>query len=218
MSNTVIGVSRISGLTPYADGFALQEHTRAAVESGESPSTLLLMEHTPVITLCRNAEEKNLLKSRSEFEKLGIDVVEVDRGGDVTYHGPGQLVAYPVLNLANWKQSLGWYLRRLEDTLIQTLDHFNLTGERIEGMTGVWVNDAKIAAIGVGVRNWITYHGIALNIDPQMEHFDLIVPCGIRNKPVTSLRAVMGGTAPNLAVVASAYASVFQTTFSKPIN
>lgn len=214
MNKTVIEVRRIPGLTPYADGLALQKSIRAAVEAGDAPDTLILLEHTPVITLGRKAHEKHLLQSRSAFEAMGIDVQEVDRGGDVTYHGPGQLVAYPIINLTHWKQSVGWYLRKLEDTLIRTLDAYKLTGERVEGMTGVWVNDAKIAAIGIGVRNWITYHGIALNVDPKMDHFDLIVPCGIANRPVTSLRAIMGDAAPNMASVMDAYAAAFQETFA----
>ncbi len=218
MTNRAIAVRHIPGLTSYADGFALQDRTRKEVESGDVPSTLLLLEHSPVITLGRNAHESNLLESRSAFKTMGIDVVETDRGGDVTYHGPGQLVAYPVINLANWKPSVGWYLRRLEETLIRTLNGYGLRSERVEGMTGVWVNGAKVAAVGVGVRNWITFHGIALNVDPNMEHFGLIVPCGIADKPVTSLRALLGDAAPDMASVSEAYAASFQALFSGPIE
>jgi len=209
-----IEVCRIPGLTPYAEGLALQMCTRNAVEAGDQSDTLILLEHTPVITLGRSTDEKHLLKSRSAFEKMGIDVCEVDRGGDVTYHGPGQLVAYPIINLTYRKQSVGWYLRRLEETLIRTLQRYQLTGVRVEGMTGVWVNDAKIAAVGVGVRNWITYHGISLNINPSMEHFESIIPCGIANKSVTSLHALLNEQAPNLDTAAENYANEFQSVFS----
>ncbi len=213
---TAIEEIRLPGLTPYAEGFALQERTRASVESGNARDTLILLEHAPVITLGRNADEKHLLRSRAAFNAMGIEVLEADRGGDVTYHGPGQLVAYPIINLTHRKQSVGWYLRRLEDALIRVLQQYDLNGTRVEGMTGVWVDGAKVAAIGIGVRNWITYHGIALNVDPKMEHFELIVPCGIANKPVTSLRALMGDSAPAMADVADAFATALQTALSNP--
>ena len=215
-ANTTIDVVRLPGLTPYADGLAHQKRTCAAVESGDTGDTLLLLEHTPVITLGRNAEEKNLLRSRSAFEAIGIEVLEADRGGDVTYHGPGQLVAYPIINLSYRKQSVGWYLRHLEEAIITVLKQYGLTGTRVEGMTGVWVNGAKVAAIGIGVRNWITYHGMALNIDPNMEHFDLIVPCGIANKPVTSLRTLLNDSTPAITDVADAFALALHDALADP--
>lgn len=211
-----IAIRRIPELTSYAEGLELQAQTREAVEAGNSPSVLILLEHTPVITLGRNAHEHHLLRSRDVLKEMGVDVIEADRGGDVTYHGPGQLVAYPILNLSLWKESVGWYLRRLEDSLIRLVAHYDLQGERAEGMTGVWVNGAKVAAIGIGVRNWITYHGIALNVDPQMKHFELIVPCGITDKPVTTLRALLGEATPSVDAAAGEYAAAFRTTFSKP--
>jgi lipoate-protein ligase B len=216
--SAAIEVRRISGLTPYSEGITLQERTRADVERGNTPNTLLLIEHTPVITLGRNADEKHLLQSRPAFEKMGIDVLEVDRGGDVTYHGPGQLVAYPIIDLVHWKKSVGWYLRQLEETLIRTLRQYDLKGERAEGMTGVWVGGAKIAAVGIGVRNWITYHGISLNVDPNMDHFNLIVPCGIANKPVTSLRNIMVKETPDMASVMDRYSTAFTESFAEPID
>jgi len=216
--STAIEVRRIPGLTPYAEGLALQEQIRTDVELGDATNTLLILEHNPVITLGRSSDEKHLLQSRPAFEKMGIDVLEVDRGGDVTYHGPGQLVAYPIINLAHWKRSLGWYLRQLEETLIRTLSHYNLIGERVEGMTGVWIDGAKIAAVGIGVRNWITYHGISLNVDPKMDHFELIIPCGISDKPVTSLRNVMGDGAPDMTSVMNEYSAAFEELFSEPMD
>lgn len=215
-ANTAIKVVRLPGLTPYTEGLAIQDRTRAAIESGDAQDTLLLLEHAPVITLGRNADEKHLLQSRTALNAMGIEVLEADRGGDVTYHGPGQLVAYPIINLTHRKQSVGWYLRRLEDALINVLKQYDLSGTRVEGMTGVWVDGAKVAAIGIGVRNWITYHGIALNVAPRMEHFELIVPCGITNKPVTSLRSLMGDATPAMAEVSEAFATALQAALSNP--
>ena len=176
---------------PYETAYQLQRERRELVEKDDALDTLFLLEHPPTITLGRESDEGHLLKSRDALASIGIDVVEADRGGDVTYHGPGQLVAYPIVNLAHWKQSISWYLRALEDVLIEVLDGYGLRGERLEGFTGVWVGGAKVAAIGVGIRNWVTYHGIALNVDPNMDHWDLIVPCGIPDKPVTSLRNLL---------------------------
>jgi lipoyl(octanoyl) transferase len=207
-----IQVNRLAGLTPYRDALELQLKTRDAVESGKAPGTLLLLEHTPTITLGRNAVESNLLRSRDALAELGVDVIESDRGGDVTYHGPGQLVGYPILNLREWKESVGWYLRTLEESIISTLRRFDLNGERADGMTGVWVGGAKVAAIGIGLRNWITYHGMALNVDPDMNHFELIVPCGLQ-KPVTSLRALLGDTSPTLENAAETFIDAFLDTF-----
>jgi lipoyl(octanoyl) transferase len=207
-----IRVKRLPGLIPYRDALDLQLKTRQAVESGRAPCTLLLLEHTPTITLGRNAEESNLLRSRDAFAELGIDVLETDRGGDVTYHGPGQLVGYPILNLSEWKESVGWYLRTLEESIIATLRRFDLNSERTEGMTGVWVDGAKVAAIGIGLRNWVTYHGMALNVDPNMNHFALIVPCGLQ-KPVTSFRALLGEKSPTLESAADTFTDAFLETF-----
>ena len=166
-----IEVLRFSAPLPYAEAYATQIEKRDAVRIGTSPNTLMLLEHTPTFTLGRNADESNLLQNRGQLAKMGIEVCEVDRGGDVTYHGPGQLVAYPILDL---------------------LGAYGIEGGRVEGLTGVWVDGAKVAAIGVGVHRWVTYHGIALNVDPNMDHWGLIVPCGIPDKPVTSLRQLLG--------------------------
>ena len=138
----------------------------------------------------------HLLLDRAGYAAKGIELLETSRGGDVTYHGPGQLVAYPILNLQHWKTSVGWYLRTLEAVIIDVLAEFGLPGERVEGLTGVWVRGAKVAAIGIGVRRWTTFHGIALNVDPNMAHFGVIVPCGIADRPVTSLALLLGAPPP----------------------
>lgn len=180
----------------YMAMLAIQKKRCQAVERGAAPHTLFLLEHTPVITLGRKSDPANVLLSKEDLARNGIALVETDRGGDVTYHGPGQLVAYPILALAAWKQSYRWYLRSLEAVIIALLRGYGLAAGRIEGFTGVWVNNAKVAAIGVGVHNWVSFHGLALNVSPNMDHFRLIVPCGIQDKPVGTLAAMMQPVPP----------------------
>ncbi len=200
--------------TGYAQAYAAMCARRDAVIAGTAPNTLFVVEHTPVITLGRNFKAQHLLLSETELTARGIELVRADRGGDATYHGPGQLVAYPVLNLQAWRPSVRWYLRGLEEVIIRTLAGYGLEGERIEGLTGVWVNGAKVAAIGIGLRHWVSYHGVALNIDPEMEHFRVIVPCGISDKPVTSLRALLG-TAPEFDEVSARFEREFRNFFQE---
>jgi len=186
-----IEIIKLPGLTPYADALRMQDERRAAVEKGEMVNALFLLEHAPVITLGRSAHTENVLRTPEQLAEMGIDLVQTTRGGDVTYHGPGQLVAYPILNLNEWKPDIKWYLRALEEVLIRQLATYGLNAGRVEGYTGVWVNNAKVAAIGIGIHNWVTFHGIALNVNPNMSHFGLIIPCGIQQKPVTSLNALL---------------------------
>jgi lipoyl(octanoyl) transferase len=183
-----------------------------AVVAGEAPNTLFLLEHCPVVTLGREAHGDNLLLAQAGYDAAGIEVIETSRGGDVTYHGPGQLVAYPILNLNEWKLSVGWYLRSLESVLIDLLADFGLVGERVEGLTGVWVGGAKVAAIGVGLRRWTTFHGIALNVAPDMAHFKTIIPCGIADKPVTSL-AMLLASPPSMDDCAARFEHHFRRHF-----
>lgn len=203
---------------PYADVYSMQIERRNAVERGEAGNALFVVEHQPVITLGRNFQPSSLLRSREHIERLGISVCEVDRGGDATYHGPGQLVAYPILDLNQWKPSIKWYLRALEDVIVAVLARYSLRGERFEGYTGVWVGGAKVAAIGIGLHNWVTFHGIAINVDPNMAHFDLIVPCGIPDKPITSLKQLLD-TPPTVAQVADDFVDCFAQTvgFAAPV-
>jgi lipoyl(octanoyl) transferase len=203
---------RIAEPQGYAAMLDRQLARHKAVVTGEAPNTLYLLEHTPVVTLGREAHVENLLLARAAYEAEGIDLIETSRGGDVTYHGPGQLVAYPILNLNEWKLSVGWYLRTLESVLIDLLADYGLQGERVEGLTGVWVGGAKVAAIGVGLRRWTTFHGIALNVSPNMAHFKTIIPCGITDKPVTSL-AMLLESPPDLEMVASAFDKHFRRHF-----
>ncbi len=196
----------------YARAMTAQMERQRAVEAGTLGNALFLLEHRPVITLGRSAHREHVLLSDEELAQRGIDLVEANRGGDVTYHGPGQLVAYPILNLSLWKKSIRWYLRALEEVLIDLLDGYGIRAGRQEGYTGVWVDGAKVAAIGIGVHNWVTFHGIALNVDPDMSHFQTIIPCGIADRPVTSLAALLGSPPP-LAEVMDRFEQGFERHF-----
>jgi lipoyl(octanoyl) transferase len=183
------------GLIAYADALALQAELVAARRAGEIPDTLLLLEHPHVITLGSGSHEENVLVSAEERAERGIELFETGRGGDVTYHGPGQLVGYPVLDLKPYRQDLHRYLRDLEEMLIGVLGEFGLRGSRKEGLTGVWVDDRKLAAIGVRVSSgWITSHGFALNVNTDLSFFGAIVPCGIRDHGVGSISEEAGRT------------------------
>ncbi len=208
-----IEVVRLPGLVPFQEAAALQQERQRAVEEGRAGNALFLLEHEPVITLGRSAHEENLLRSREELVGMGIGLEETGRGGDVTYHGPGQLVAYPILDLQLWRPSIRWYLRELEAVVMDLLRDYGLDGERQDGFTGVWVGGAKIAAIGVRIHRWVTSHGVSLNVDPIMAHFDTIVPCGLVGKPVTSLRALMG-EAPPMSEVMECFEASFKARFS----
>jgi len=206
-------IIRLSGYVSYEDALRLQCERRAAVGAGKAPNALFLLEHTPIVTLGRSAHESNLLLSREELIRRGIAVHASDRGGDVTYHGPGQLVAYPILNLLLWNLSIRQYLRALEEVLIRQLTRYGLDAGRVEGMTGVWVRGAKVAAIGIGVHTAVAFHGIALNINPNMEHFRYIIPCGIGDKPVTSLATLLP-TAPSMTQAMDDFIAAFTEVFS----
>ena len=179
------------GRLSYTEGLALQQALIEERLRGES-DVLVLLEHDPVVTLGRGAKERNLLFSPEELARRGIDCVRVGRGGDATYHGPGQLVGYPIVHLDPLGRDLHRYLRLLEQVLIDALAAFGVTGTRAAGKTGVWVNGAKLASIGVGVRRWVAWHGFALNVDPDLSGFANIVPCGLQGVTMTSLTHLLG--------------------------
>ncbi len=184
--------ARFLGRVPYEEGLALQADLIPRRRSGEIPDQLLLLEHPHVITLGSSARDENLLLSRRELEARGIQLFEAGRGGDVTYHGPGQLVAYPILKLEGDRKDLHRYLRDLEEVLIEALASFGIESGREEGLTGVWVPRGKLAAIGVRLSSgWITSHGFALNVSPDLSYFSSIVPCGIQDRPVTSMETLL---------------------------
>lgn len=181
------------GVVPYARGLELQAEMVRQRRSGEIPDTLLLLQHPHVITLGSGTHPENILVDDEERARLGIELYPAGRGGDVTYHGPGQLVGYPVLDLKPDRTDLHAYLRDLEGVLIELVGDYGLRGERRDGMTGVWVGDRKIAAIGVRVSSgWITSHGFALNVNTDLHFFDAIVPCGIQDFGVCSLQTELG--------------------------
>lgn len=175
------------GALRWAAAYALQEQLVGQRQRGEISDQLLLVEHPHVVTMGRNGHESNVLASPEVLAATGIDYHETNRGGDVTYHGPGQLVGYPIVHLNEWKRDVHAYVRALEEVIIRTLSDFSVTGERVPGATGVWVGQAKICAIGVHLSRWVSSHGFALNVTTDLQYFQYIVPCGL-TKPVTSLR------------------------------
>ena len=180
---------------PYEEALTLQEHLVAKRSQGVIGDTLLLLEHPPVVTITRKKTSRNILAPLEQLRDEGISLYKTNRGGDITYHGPGQLVGYPILDLKNHGKDLHRYVHNLEEILINLLKDYGVEGHRESGYPGVWVKDEKIAAIGIAVKKgWISMHGFSLNVDPCLDHFSLIVPCGIKDKGVTSLRKVLGRT------------------------
>lgn len=192
------------GRMGYREAHALQRHLCDRRISGEIPADmLLLLEHDRTITLGRGTRPESLPLATEDLRRRGLDVVEVERGGDVTWHGPGQLVGYPILRLTEHRQDLHWYLRQVEETLIQGLAGFGIAGGRHPGQTGVWTGGRKIASIGIHVRQWVTTHGFALNVCNRLDDFGLIVPCGIANVEMTTVARELGGTAAEPADAAA---------------
>ena len=187
------------GPTSYRDGLAIQEGLVRARAAGETGDWLLFPDHPPVLTVGRGGSAASLKAAPEALARLGIEVFEVARGGDFTYHGPGQLVGYLVCDLNARDRDLHRFLRDLEQGLIAALGTWGIAGETIPGRTGVWVGGEKIASIGVAVRRWVSYHGFALNVAPDLKFFDLIHPCGLRGIHMTSLARLSGPGAPTLA-------------------
>ena len=180
------------GLVDYAEAWDLQHRAVGARIASEIPDTLFLLEHPHVYTLGRSGHAENVLLDAASLAATGAQLFWVDRGGDVTYHGPGQIVGYPIIHLARQGKDTHAHLRRIEETIIRTLSDFGLAARRDVEYTGVWVGDDKVAAIGVRVSKWVTSHGFALNVDPDLSYFANIVPCGIRGRGVTSLTRLLG--------------------------
>jgi lipoyl(octanoyl) transferase len=180
-------VVRRLGTISYSEGLTLQAELVKERQQQRVPDTLLLLEHRPVFTLGRNAQSQNLLQSPAHLRALGFDVFETGRGGDVTYHGPGQIVGYPIFDLAPDRCDVHRYVRDLEEVMIRVCADFGLSAERIRGLTGTWIKGAKVGAIGVRIARWVTSHGFALNVVTDLSPFKLIVPCGLKDKPVTRI-------------------------------
>lgn len=179
------------GRVSYADALKLQHAFHKLCASGDIPGVLMLVEHEPVITMGVRTKPGNVLADLDSLRAQGIELVKTDRGGDVTYHGPGQLVGYPIVRIREYGGDLHGYLRSIEETVIRTLAEFGLAGVR-NGPAGVWVGERKVCSIGVAVRKWTSYHGFALNVDPIMSHFGLINPCGLDSSRVTSMSDLLG--------------------------
>lgn len=202
------------GRIGFADAWAMQRAIFDEVVRNERPNTFLLCEHPDVITLGRNARnDANLLVPREELTARGYEVFDIDRGGDVTYHGPGQLVGYPIIRLGDFREDLGWYMRTLEELVIHAIRAYGLEGEHRPGMSGVWCNNGKICAIGVRASRWATMHGFALNVTTDLSRFDSIIPCGISEYAVTSI-ARESGAEPSLEDVAREVVASWDTVFA----
>ncbi|MBV9401225.1 MAG: lipoyl(octanoyl) transferase LipB [Bryobacterales bacterium] len=205
------------GRIRYAEAFEIQRDLVERRKRGEIPDQFLIVEHPPVVTMGRNGHNENLLAAPELLARAGIEFHQTDRGGDVTYHGPGQVVGYPIFDLREWKRDVVAYIRALEEVLILALGEFGLRGSRLEGATGVWVSapggPAKIAAIGVHISRWVTSHGFALNVDPDLSYFRYIVPCGL-TKPVTSMREMRSGAKREAVITAlgRSFGHVFERT------
>ncbi|MDB4875435.1 MAG: Octanoyltransferase [Gemmatimonadetes bacterium] len=207
------------GVVPYAQALDFQRQVaRARISGAIAEDVLLLVEHPPVVTLGRSSKERNLLASPELLAARGVELFEVERGGDVTFHGPGQLVGYPIVDLKQHKQDLHWYLRQVEEALIVALGGFGIEAGRQAGLTGVWTSGRKIASIGVHARDWVTWHGFALNVTTDLSYFGLMVPCGIEAVTMTSVSAELGTGGPSFAEVSTAVAGAFGRVFNLSIS
>jgi lipoyl(octanoyl) transferase len=203
------------GRMRYAHAFALQQDSVARRKADEIPDQLLFVEHPHVVTMGRGGHDENLLAAPEVLDRSGIEFHRTDRGGDVTYHGPGQVVGYPIVDLRKWKCDVAAYVRGLEQVLIDALGEFGIASERVPGATGVWTSAGKIAAIGVHISRWVTSHGFALNVETDLDYFRYIVPCGL-TKPVTSIRAL--GSAAGRTQVTAALARAFGRVFDRDME
>lgn len=205
------------GRTHFREAWDIQKKLVALRAEKRIPDCLLLTEHEPVITMGRATQPKNLLCSRDYLQAHGIDLFAIERGGDITFHGPGQLIAYPIIDLTNRDRDLHRYLRDLENLIVAALSDLGLQAEVKKGLTGVWVKDHKLAAIGVAVSRWITYHGLALNVNTDLDYFRLINPCGITQYPVGSVMGMLGREI-DISVVSDLIADNFTRIFGCEIE
>jgi len=180
------------GQAKYLEVLDLQRRLVKLRQKGEVPDVFLLVEHEPVITLGRRGNTSNILSTSEELASQGIQIYQAERGGDVTYHGPGQLVAYPIIHLTQGEISIHTYVHMLEETIILTLDDFDIRAGREPQHRGVWVGDLKVAALGVAIRRWVTFHGFALNVSPNLDHYCHINPCELGHEQVTSMASLLG--------------------------
>lgn len=202
------------GLIPFREAWERQRELAFRVERGDAPNTLVLCQHPTVITVGKNGTNDNVLASADLLRLRGVEVIPIDRGGDVTVHNPGQLVGYPIFNLTTLKPDLHWFLRTLEASIIDAVLHFGIQSATVKGLTGVWVEEQrKICAIGIHSRKWVIYHGFALNVFNDLREFEMIVPCGITDRAVTSIW-LETGKAPSMEEVEKSVENSIHLNFS----
>ena len=196
------------GLSDFNDTWELQKKLQTKRILNEIEDHFLLVEHPPVYTLGKNAPKKHLLNLVKD-----VSVVQTDRGGNITFHGPGQLVGYPILDLNHYKRSITWYMRKLEQLIIDVLGDYGIIAQRKKGLTGVWVNDKKIAALGVRISKWVTMHGFSININPDLEYYKSIIPCGIEDYGITSMAQIMEDEVPSMDEIKLKVINLFSRNF-----
>ena len=202
------------GLSDFNETWELQKKLQTKRILNEIEDHIILVEHPPVYTLGKNAPEKHLLNLVKN-----VPVIQTDRGGNITFHGPGQLVGYPILDLNHYKRSITWYMRKLEQLIIDTLNDYGIIAGRKKSLTGVWVKDKKIAALGVRISKWVTMHGFSININPDLEYYKSIIPCGIEDYGITSMENIMGSEVPSIGEIKSKVINLFSRNFtSKKVN
>jgi lipoate-protein ligase B len=196
------------GLSDYNDTWKLQKKLQSKRILGEIEDHLLLVEHPPVFTLGKNASKQHIINNSED-----VSIIQTDRGGNITFHGPGQLVCYPILDLNHYKRSITWYMRELEQLIIDVLGEYGIKASRKKGLTGTWVKDKKIAALGVRISRWVTMHGFSLNINPDLNFYKNIIPCGIKEYGVTSMAKIMGNEVPSMDEVKTKMTKHFTKNF-----
>lgn len=196
------------GLSDYNDTWKLQKKLQSKRILGEIEDHLLLVEHPPVFTLGKNASKQHIINNSED-----VSIIQTDRGGNITFHGPGQLVCYPILDLNHYKRSITWYMRELEQLIINVLGEYDIKASRKKGLTGTWVKDKKIAALGVRISRWVTMHGFSLNINPDLNFYKHIIPCGIKEYGVTSMAKIMGNEVPSMDEVKTKMTKHFTKNF-----
>lgn len=196
------------GLSDYNETWKLQKKLQHKRILGEIEDHLLLVEHPPVFTLGKNASKQHIINNSDD-----VSIIQTDRGGNITFHGPGQLVGYPILDLNYYKRSITWYMRELEQLIIDVLGEYDIKASRKKGLTGTWVKDKKIAALGVRISKWVTMHGFSLNINPDLNFYKYIIPCGIKEYGVTSMAKIMGNEVPSMDEIKTKMTKRFTKNF-----
>ncbi len=196
------------GLSDYKETWKLQKKLQSKRILGEIEDHLLLVEHPPVFTLGKNASKQHIINNSDD-----VSIIQTDRGGNITFHGPGQLVCYPILDLNHYKRSITWYMRELEQLIIDVLGEYDVKAIRKKGLTGTWVKDKKIAALGVRISRWVTMHGFSININPDLNFYNNIIPCGIKEYGVTSMAKIMGDEVPSMDEIKAKMTKHFTKNF-----